>query len=288
MNSDPTTVERTRNAHVGGETITGATSDVGGEIAHPPAMLFLFRCPCCEDIPAPQTFPLCHRCASSLRPGPQLCSNCGNPHCPEVCARSWAPALGLRKLWARYLLVGAGYPVLKRWKVRGGPSFDRRVLVMDSALRNDLRTERFDAIVPIPQDPRRSWTLGRSPARRIAQWLSTETGAPVREILARSGRASQQGKLGRHERRANALHFECVAPRRHAGAPPRILLVDDFFTTGHTFRQAAQALERAGIDDLCAFALGLRPDLGGGVRHERSGLDHGARGAKAVSEKLQA
>src|SRR6185437_13351398 len=136
-------------------------------------MLFLLTCLACDNSPEASSFPLCPECRESLKAAPPLCARCGSPICPSSrCLRPWITLVPLKSLSAAYLLIGPSYRVLRRWKISASPAFDRHVL-------RKARTQHdIDVIVPVPQSLRRSWALRHSPARKIAHWLSRDTGVP--------------------------------------------------------------------------------------------------------------
>ena len=159
--------------------------------------------------------------------------------------------------------------MLKRWKVSQGLALDQRILVSDPRLAMHWHALQLNAITWIPQLRSRSWRLGGSPAEKLAHWVSAQIGIQAFSFLApRGGRGPRQAQLGIHERLANRLRFEwneqCPASP-HA----RVLLVDDFMTTGRTLRAAAQVLRSRGTLAVHVFCLGVRPFRGDEARSER-------------------
>lgn len=208
-----------------------------------------FRCPACGASADLAALPYCEPCIGSLVSAHPSDSNLG----PEI-----DPDDGLSSLSAVYSLVGPGYEVLKAWKSRSSPLADRKIFARKVSIPEEAR--RAAAIVPIPQNRSRSWALGRSPALQIAQWLSCETRLPVLSPLRLEdpGRAPKQatldlpGRLLRPVRiRADAFSFEPLLGQK-------IILVDDFVTTGRTLREGARACLRAGAAEVHGFALGIR------------------------------
>lgn len=219
----------------------------------------LFKCISCGLGPQRSSFPLCETCFQSLVPCPRLCS-CGSPICPETgCDRPWAQNAAIQSYRARYALIEPGYTVLKRWKKSGGRIFDRRILNPDSSILGSLKGFGLQVIVPIPQRVSRAWTLRGSPAEKIARWIGRKLDVPVSFLLKVDSRNSRfrQAELPIQERLANRFRFE-VEQRLLSAAGSRVLLVDDFMTTGHTLRIAARALSTYGIHQIHVFCLGLR------------------------------
>jgi predicted amidophosphoribosyltransferase len=158
---------------------------------------------------------------------------------------------------ALYLGVGPGYRLLRQWKRTHGPILDREVLK-----RAHLKLPDFDWVVPVPQALGRAMALGGSPAERLARWISAESGRGIEHAFEwpSKKRQAQLGKQGRFE---NELRFSL---REDAGAQlagQRVLLVDDFMTTGRTLAKAADVLHAAGTSEVHAWVLGTRPQFGG-------------------------
>ena len=110
-------------------------------------------------------------------------------------------------------------------------------------------------IVPVPQSPRRSRVLRGNPAERIAQALSQQTGLSwMRALEPPEHRAYRQAERSASLRYEDPLSLKAIGP-----APFRVILVDDFMTTGKTLRTAAYALARAGTREIDVFCLGVRP-----------------------------
>jgi len=148
--------------------------------------------------------------------------------------------------------------VLRRWKSLGGAFFDKRVLKADTTLEARLAGIDLTAIVPIPQDYDRSWRLGGSPTQRIARFLANLTGIPIINALTITSpkKKTQQAELSAEKRFENRIQFSL---RKQIGGEA-ILLVDDFFTTGHTLRSAASTLYWGGSRNIHVFCLGIRPN----------------------------
>ena len=232
----------------------------------------LFQCNHCEQPPSAKAFPLCEDCLNSLIPCPPLCPHCASPECAAAtnsqCLKPWAQfheRLKIKFCAAKYLLVGQGYSVLKKWKTHGGPLFDQKILQADRSLKDTWLKTQADWIIPIPQDLRRSWQLRRSPARITANWISRETGVQVLEALFTVPKLigqKRQAELALNHRRLHSLQFAIHPEWKNPSRPlenKKILLVDDFMTTGHTLKTAAQELAQWGAQEVHLFCLGLRP-----------------------------
>jgi predicted amidophosphoribosyltransferase len=227
-----------------------------------PLYIPALSCVVCSESVTRRSFPLCPVCADGLLDCPDLCSLCGSPACPtsSTCIRPWAQTPHIRSWAARFLLVGRGYEVLKKWKWARGPLFTRKVLRPTNELKNWLTNLQTDAIIPVPQHTARAWRLGGSPALEIAHWVASLAGGiPVLTALTPGNRTRRhQAELDAVGRFGNALEFKSSVELRAR----RVLLVDDFTTTGHTLRRAAASLMQDRHErtlEIHAFCLGLRP-----------------------------
>jgi predicted amidophosphoribosyltransferase len=231
---------------------------------------FLIACISCKNRMSSeldsQSFPLCRICQRSLIRSPPLCHKCGGPHCrqnvPPECLRPWRSESHPRidSYSARYLLLNSGYQVLKKWKMHGGPLFDRQVLQSDDSLVTLWREEKADGVVPIPQYFHRSWKLKGCRTETIARWVSEQIQIPVIQALQfrylSMNRRKRQAQLGLKERLQTPSRF--LANSEICLQKKRVILVDDFMTTGRTLNQAAQVLKSAGAESVHVFCLGLR------------------------------
>lgn len=231
----------------------------------------LFRCMACESSASAGSFPLCEDCLGYLRTCPGICDRCAAPleassvHRCLLPEEEPAPSRRIR-LSAAYLLTTPCYQVLRAWKKRGGPAFDRRVLPPDHPALETLRAFSPELIVPVPQRWGRSMRFGGSPAEKIASWVSRAVSKPIvtpviREGLRRAGHGlKRQAELSVQGRLENPIRFE-VSQELLGDRNRRVLVVDDFLTSGRTLREAALALRDAGFVHVRGFCLGLRPML---------------------------
>jgi predicted amidophosphoribosyltransferase len=143
---------------------------------------------------------------------------------------------------------------VRAWKERGVRRFASVAaeLVCDCVPR-----PAADVITHIPPDGDRSVKRGHHPARDLASALGERWGIPVAGLLERVRPVARQTHLSRAERRRNvrAAFKAAVVP-----VPPRIVLVDDVYTTGSTVDAAAAALRAAGAVQVVVitFARALR------------------------------
>ena len=178
--------------------------------------------------------------------------------------------------------MGQGYEILKRWKVRPGPLLDQRIRErIPARIVNELLHSRFDAVVPVPPRFHRAWEMRGGAAPRIAGWMGELLDLPVIDGLRtgpRSRGEARQAELGLEQRLTQPVRFEARKDQlRAVSRAARILLVDDFMTSGRTVRSAAAVLVREGFGPVRVFCLALRPALlGSGL--SRGGIDRGIGG----------
>lgn len=232
---------------------------------HYPLFSFFLKCCSCEGNFAPvedaSTFPLCRNCAQSLRPAPPLCKQCGGTHChsSRSCQRPWTHHPEIESYSSRYLLFPQGYAVLRNWKIRRGTLYDQQILTPYVPLREIWEKFDAEAIVPLPQHSLRAWQMGGSRSEQIARWVSHETKLPLvnlMEAMPVARGTPRQAELKLEQRLSHARIFSLLAG---VTIPKRIILVDDFMTTGHTLRQVSRQLSEWGVDRVHAFCLGVRP-----------------------------
>lgn len=181
------------------------------------------------------------------------------------CRRPWIPRInqeraGVDSYSARYLMLGQGYTVLKKWKIHKGPIFDRQVLIPYVPLFETWKKSNAQAVIPIPQHFFRAWQMRGSPVDTIAGWVSSQTQLPILKILETgslpgSNKRQAQRTLG--ERLNSKKNRFTVTPSLR-GIPKSVILIDDFMTTGRTLNEAAQTLKNRGVLNIHAFCLGVR------------------------------
>jgi ComF family protein len=114
------------------------------------------------------------------------------------------------------------------------------------------RTERIDAIVPVPLHWRKRWQRGFNQSELLARGIARKWGLPVVNALRRRRFTSAQAGLTNTERRKNvAAAFASLRPLEGQ----RILLIDDVLTTGSTAAACARVLRAAGAARIAVAAV---------------------------------
>jgi predicted amidophosphoribosyltransferase len=139
------------------------------------------------------------------------------------------------------------------WKERG---LRRLAEVAADMVVEAIERPAVAAIAFVPPDRDRTLKRGHHSAERLARELALRWELPVAPLLARPGAAPAQRGLTRAERRRNLAGAFVV----RGGAPTRIALVDDVYTTGATVQFAASALRKAGARrvEVVTFARTIR------------------------------
>jgi predicted amidophosphoribosyltransferase len=196
---------------------------------------------------------LCNECRLSLPRlrGPQ-CERCGGPtawpvrHCRECAGRRLAFARA-RAVVAYDERVRA---LVSAWKERG---LRRLVPILAEIVVESLPAPELP-LTFVPADPDRALQRGHRPAAALAGELASLWGTERLDLLTRSVGRRQRG-LPLAERRANVRGVF-----RAQASPPRIVLVDDVYTSGSTVDAAARGLKQAGARrvEVVTFARAVR------------------------------
>lgn len=186
---------------------------------------------------------------------PPSCARCGAPTAwpVEQCRECTGRRLAFASAVAGVAYVGAARPYLRAWKERGLRQLARPAaeLIGDLVARPDAAV-----ITPIAPNPLRQLKRSLHPAAGLARELGTLWGIDARPLLMRSRLTPRQAGTPRAERRANVQGaFAPLGP-----VPPRVVLVDDIYTSGATASAAAAALRRAGARhvQVVTFARAVR------------------------------
>ncbi len=112
----------------------------------------------------------------------------------------------------------------------------------------------YTCIVPVPMHPAATKRRGYNQVRLLAEELSRHTGLPVAEHLIKTRHTKEQNKLDRIQREKNLRNAFCVR-KPHSLKGTRILLLDDFVTTGNTMKYATRALLAAEPEQVHGLAF---------------------------------
>ena len=200
---------------------------------HPGVLL----CPACaERLPRIDPRDACPRCGA---PRHGLCVECGAREFAFTEARC-ASLLGPPVSRAVVLLKDGGERRYARLLA------ELLAAVAEGWLRPD------DVLVPVPASPAAVRRRGFDHVADTARALGRLTGRRIAQPLAGRATADQRA-LGREERFENRRQAFRVAPG--ASVPPRIVLLDDVFTTGATLDAAARVLLAGGAGEVRALTV---------------------------------
>jgi len=110
------------------------------------------------------------------------------------------------------------------------------------------------AVVPVPLHPQRQRERGFNQATLIGRAVARQLSLIVTDrVIKRTRYTKPQVNLSGKERRVNLINAFTLGTNQLQN--PRILLVDDVWTTGSTLRACANVLKRAGAKDVWAFTI---------------------------------
>jgi predicted amidophosphoribosyltransferase len=113
-------------------------------------------------------------------------------------------------------------------------------------------TEWAQAVVAVPASPAAVRRRGFDHGALLGAALAATSGVPALDALSARSRRDQRG-LGASARARNAT--SAIRPVPGVAVPPRVLAIDDVFTTGATLDAAASALLEAGAREVRVLAV---------------------------------
>jgi ComF family protein len=114
-------------------------------------------------------------------------------------------------------------------------------------LQERVNWDKFEGyeLVPLPLHWSRQHWRGFNQSALIAQSLALNTGLKVNHNLKRFKFTRQQARLTGPQRLENLTN--AFAWRSYTSPPPKVILIDDVYTTGQTLFAAAKCLRQAGV-----------------------------------------
>jgi competence protein ComFC len=111
-------------------------------------------------------------------------------------------------------------------------------------------------IVPIPIHSSRRKQRGFNQTEEVAKELSRLTKIPTQNILQKNRKTQTQAKTkSRAQRMKNIQNSFALQVKSHLPLPPKVLLIDDVFTTGNTLNECAKVLKEHGCQKVFALTI---------------------------------
>jgi len=212
-------------------------------------LLWPARCAGC-DLPGAM---LCASCAAVL---PRIrfedaCPRCGAPDGAHGCAECGRTELSFERARCAGVFEWPLDRMVRLHKDAGELRLSAPLAALVSEAAAEW-TSWAQAVVPVPASPGAIARRGFDHGARLATVFSGLTDVPALDALRALPRSDQRG-LSRERRGANARASIVSVPR--VAVPPRVLLLDDVFTTGATLDAATAALLSAGGREVRVLAV---------------------------------
>ncbi len=233
-------------------------------------MVYPRVCRSCETaLPAPAPRQgaeawLCGTCLDELiEVKAPYCSVCGEPYDGAMtnafrCKNCEGRRVAYDFAVSGYKAEGPLREMILRYKYRRDLSLRAGLADLLRTALNDPRLAAEDLtqwlLVPVPLHFTRQIWRGFNQSWELCRMLSSQTGIPAAQVLARPARTAPQARLFRKKRLKNLKRAFALRRRRPWGPAMdlkgrRILLVDDVLTTGATAHECAKVLkQQAGVE----------------------------------------
>jgi len=206
---------------------------------------------------------LCGGCWDSILPyGGLLCSHCGASLPPSAfdgskelrCMDCGFGKYELDEVRSFGAYVGPLRIVHHGFKFEGleGLAVDLAKKMVITIAKSEV-----DGLVPVPMNHTKERERGYHPVNALTEALGKEWGIPVQEILTKVKNTPPQMSLDQKKRMNSPKG--AFAIQLGVMSSPRMLLVDDVFTTGSTLEECARVLKKAGSQWVGAVVWGRTP-----------------------------
>jgi competence protein ComFC len=191
--------------------------------------------------------PFCERCGLPFEGDITTKFECGN--CRDM---------ELHFSFARSAVVAKGpvLDVIHRYKYHQALWFEpflADLLIREAA--SELRTAKWDMIVPVPLHSAKQREREFNQAERISDCLADQIGIPVRTNLLKRIQPTQTQTLLSKQQRAENVRRAFAPANRAQLSGEKVVLVDDVFTTGATTSACARILKHLGAGDVCVWTV---------------------------------
>ena len=226
-------------------------------------ILFPRSCLCCGDpllFEATLRFPICDSCAKSLTPirADRRCPVCSLPLISELgcCTRCSAHPFSFLSNFSVYEYGGAIRQIISQFKFSNHRS---AAPLIARLLWTELERRYPDPVlVPVPGNRQAVRRRGWDPMTEVARALQRLRGVKALLLLRRGVGGPQKG-LHYRERMENirgTIQLNGSQAKR-GNAPPRVVLLDDIFTSGATADECTRVLRSAGVREVNVLTLAI-------------------------------
>ncbi len=200
---------------------------------------------------------LCQKCAEELPViSDKSCQSCGGENdtildsCQECMAmpkRNWDQGVSF------YRYEGSICDLIKNYKYHADISL---VKLFSVDVDSKIDVDDIDLITFIPLHPLKKLLRGYNQSELLAQQLANKLNLPCRKFLRRVKWTRQQAKLDKQHRAKNMKNsFQLITKNFKQLQHKHILLIDDVFTTGATFNEAAKILRKADVRSITILSI---------------------------------
>ena len=211
----------------------------GLDLLYPPSLY----CSCCGNlIDESRTYNLCDHCMSHIR------WEGGEPEERDGMKAIFCTRYGI---YERSLIFALKY---------NGKKYIARDIAEIMSDRLSLENAVIDAVVPVPLHPEKEKRRGFNHAALIGRHLGRKVGAPcIEHGLLRTEDTMPMRGLSPVERELNVKGKFIVNEKwTEQMKEKKILLIDDFYTTGSTARECFRAIEAARPKEVWFMAFAVR------------------------------
>jgi predicted amidophosphoribosyltransferase len=167
---------------------------------------------------------------------------------------------GINGIFPIFISYSSTHRILVYWKNYGGSELRKILFSPVPELLGKLKSMNFEQVIPIPQNHERSLKRGHASALEVGHFFSSQLEVPLRQNLElKKINVQKQASLNEWERRHSESPFICKPLLPNV---KKILIVDDFITTGSTLDKAANAIHSEYPQvKIYAASLGWKPKI---------------------------
>ena len=202
---------------------------------------------------------LCNTCLDRLHPiGSPICGKCGgeNNGILEICSA----CLDLKATWDRgfslWKFSDSAKELIHEFKYHNRTELTRYIALTMSERLAVLGYSTFDLITFVPMHWLKKILRGYNQSELLANELAQMLKIPCKKSVARVKFARQQALLNRQARLKNIKNvFKLKSKTFSFVENKHILVVDDVFTTGATFKEMTRQLHCGGVASITIISI---------------------------------